>query len=195
MFQDVFLRSFNDNSRKGSWIYFLNIIYGLCPTCYTEWIILAVPINRLQCFMKSSQSKGIVFAYNTRGLGEAPVQTSQTKPKYEEIVDSFLCQHISGKNYDGKYNIALKSFSKKKNFNCMFVIRHCTVRKRELLLFRNYFINRKQYVQIGHCKSSLSTADIKPGFEPQASHQNKSQIQILRRFPLNRFLTKTLRVN
>ena len=35
----------------------------------------------------------------------------------------------------------------------------------------------------------------KPGFEPQPRHQNKIRKVFLRRFPLSRFLAKTLRVN
>ena len=35
----------------------------------------------------------------------------------------------------------------------------------------------------------------KSGFEPQTRHQNKIQKVIFRRFPLSRFLAKTLRVN
>ena len=35
----------------------------------------------------------------------------------------------------------------------------------------------------------------KPGFESQARHQNKIRKVFLRRFPLSRFLAKTLRVN
>ena len=35
----------------------------------------------------------------------------------------------------------------------------------------------------------------KPGFEPQARHQNKIRKVFRRRFPLSRFLAKTLRVN
>ena len=37
--------------------------------------------------------------------------------------------------------------------------------------------------------------DEKPGFESQARHQNEVQKVFLRRFPLSRFLAKTLRVN
>ena len=37
--------------------------------------------------------------------------------------------------------------------------------------------------------------DVKPGFELQARHQNKIQKVFLWRFPLSRFLAKTLRVN
>ena len=35
----------------------------------------------------------------------------------------------------------------------------------------------------------------KPGFESQARHQNKIRKVFLRRYPLSRFLVKTLRVN
>ena len=34
--------------------------------------------------------------------------------------------------------------------------------------------------------------DEKPGFEPQVRHQNKMQKVLLRRFPLSRFLAKTM---
>ena len=37
--------------------------------------------------------------------------------------------------------------------------------------------------------------DVKPGFELQVRHQNKMRKVFLWRFPLNRFLAKTLRVN
>ena len=37
--------------------------------------------------------------------------------------------------------------------------------------------------------------DEKPGFESQARHQNEIRKVFLRRFPLSRFLAKTLRVN
>ena len=37
--------------------------------------------------------------------------------------------------------------------------------------------------------------DEKPGFESQARHQNKIRKVFLRRFPLSRFVAKTLRVN
>ena len=37
--------------------------------------------------------------------------------------------------------------------------------------------------------------DEKPGFESQARHQNEIRKIFLRRFPLSRFLAKTLRVN
>ena len=51
------------------------------------------------------------------------------------------------------------------------------------------------------CKSSwfsrqcVGLSDEKPGFESQARHQNEIRKEFLRRFPLSRFLAKTLRVN
>ena len=44
-------------------------------------------------------------------------------------------------------------------------------------------------------RQCVGLLDIKPGFEPQARHQNKIQKVCLRRFPLSRFLAKTLRIN
>ena len=37
--------------------------------------------------------------------------------------------------------------------------------------------------------------DVKPEFEPQARHQNEVQKIFLQRFPLSRYVAKTLRVN
>ena len=44
-------------------------------------------------------------------------------------------------------------------------------------------------------RRGLVGSDEKPGFEPQARHENKIWKAFLRRFPLSRFLPKTLRVN
>ena len=44
-------------------------------------------------------------------------------------------------------------------------------------------------------RNRVGLLDVRPGFEPQARQQNKIRKVFLRRFPPNRFLAKTLRVN
>ena len=44
-------------------------------------------------------------------------------------------------------------------------------------------------------KMDVGLLGVKPGFDSQARHQNQIQKVFLRRFPLSRFLAKTLRVN
>ena len=41
----------------------------------------------------------------------------------------------------------------------------------------------------------VGLSEEKPGFEPQGRHNNKIRKEFRRRFSLNRFLAKTLRVN
>ena len=63
-----------------------------------------------------------------------------------------------------------------------------------------YFVNLKHIINY-YWKSPSSSMQyvgllgVKPGFEPQARHQNNMQKVFLRRFPLCRFQAQTLRVN
>ena len=46
-----------------------------------------------------------------------------------------------------------------------------------------------------YSRQCVGLLDVKPGFEVQTRHQNKIQKVFLRRFPLSRFLARTLRAN
>ena len=67
-------------------------------------------------------------------------------------------------------------------------------------LLQNFFdctcveIMVKIFLRYWECLESGLLND-KPGFESQARHQNEIRKVVLRRFPLSRFLAKTLRVN
>ena len=55
--------------------------------------------------------------------------------------------------------------------------------------------NSELYDFRGLAGSVLAFLDVKPGFQPQARHQNEIRKVFFRRYPSSRFLKKNLRVN
>ena len=53
--------------------------------------------------------------------------------------------------------------------------------------------NSREAMSPWSSRKCVGLLDEKPGFEPQSRHQNKIQKVLIRRFPLSRFLAKTLR--
>ena len=66
-----------------------------------------------------------------------------------------------------------------------------------LFLFFFFFFSKKRFrfKNMLYFFQSVGLLDVKPGFGPQARHQNEIRKIFLRRLPLSRFLSKTLNVN
>ena len=65
----------------------------------------------------------------------------------------------------------------------------------QLSRYQNYLSFRITVKSPWSSRQCVGLLDEQPGFEFQARHQNEIRKVFLRRFPLSRFLAKTLRVN